>query len=101
MKQKWQLESGEARADEFGTFEIPTYEARASLQKGMYVKVIFSFEGGGVERMWVEVLGGDSGGYVGSLISTPATVTEHVLSSGTVIRFEPRHVIDIEDPEAA
>lgn len=99
MKIKWRLESGEVQADKYGTFQIPSFEARTSLRKGMYVKAIFSFDDGQRERMWIEVLNNNTDGYVGTLLSTPATVDERILAQGAQILFGPQHVIDIDDPE--
>jgi len=97
--EKWWLESGEAQADKWSSFEIPSYEARSQLRKGVYVKALFAFKDGERERMWIEVTGGSSTGYVGTLLSTPASVDERILKTGTEIKFDPSHVIDIDDPE--
>lgn len=101
---KWWLESGEARADQWSTFEIPSYEARSRLRVGSYAKMIFAFVDGEKERMWVEVQSiiedqeAPSVVYRGTLLSSPVSVDERILKSGAEVKFEPKHVIDIDDP---
>lgn len=43
------------------------------------------------ERMWVEVTGRDSDGYLGVLTNVPAAIT--TISRGATVRFGPEHVI--------
>lgn len=92
----WKLENGEARAKESpNSFEIPDREARRNLVPGMFAKLIF-LQKDSAEGMWVEVkdvLG--PGRYEGVLANNPTLIQG--LEFGTVLRFEAKNVVNIED----
>jgi hypothetical protein len=72
------------------TFFVPSQEARMSLCPGDMVKLIFENK----ERMWVKVKEVESDGqYVGELRNHPVVV--ETLRYGDEIRFQARHVADI------
>ncbi|WP_051639795.1 DUF2314 domain-containing protein [Cellulomonas sp. URHE0023] len=74
------------------TFRVPSEEAKASVQVGDLVKLVFEPSTGIAERMWVTVTsGGDQ--LVGTLNSDPAEL--HGLRAGDAVPFERRHVIAI------
>jgi uncharacterized protein YegJ (DUF2314 family) len=74
------------------TFRIPSEDARAAVQVGDLVKLVFEPSTGIAERMWVTVTtGGDQ--LVGTLNSDPAEL--HGLRAGDAVPFERRHVIAI------
>jgi hypothetical protein len=89
------------------TFRIPTQERRQALAIGHLAKLMFEsavpakgrFEGATGERMWVRVESierSEEGAitYVGKLTNTPAFLP---MDCGDEVRFEPRHVIDIDE----
>ena len=90
---EWTLADGEERhrlSPE--SFPIPSEGARADVQAGDLVKLIFEPSTGIAERMWVTVTtGGDQ--LVGTLNSDPAEL--HGLRAGDAVPFERRHVIAI------
>jgi hypothetical protein len=101
----WCLDDGEERhAAAPGTFWIPTLEARRGLYPGCGVKLIFRIatpDGDEVERMWVVVTQriGDGERYMGVLDNTPySNWAPGRLEPEFELPFEPRHVIDIDDP---
>ena len=95
LNKSYQLGDGEERARKYpGTFEIPNREKRHSLKVGDTVKLIFMEKGGAnSERMWVRVTGRTGSSYRGVLDNDPGVVTS--LKAGDVVKFSPRHVIDI------
>jgi uncharacterized protein YegJ (DUF2314 family) len=75
-------------------FWIPDAEERLTVPPGIYVKLVFTVDDGAFgERMWVEVLHNDRGEYVGRLANTPIGID---LPPDTEVRFEARHIIDID-----
>lgn len=105
----WELGDGEAmHAAAPAIFEIPSAEARSSLQAGDYAKLVFRIlveseeEPVSVERMWVIVRERVDGGYLGILDNEPDAIAENDdLWVGTELPFQPRHVIDILSGNAA
>ena len=101
----WCLDDAEALHTEFpDTFWIPSAAARRGLHPGCLVKLIFRMEAedeAQVERMWVIVTQRvrDGEAYLGVLDNTPyfEWAVGH-LEAGFELPFEPRHVIDIDDP---
>jgi hypothetical protein len=99
----WQLDDGEVVHREApSTFWIPAEAVRTSLSKGDIVKLMFRMtvrdpathqERVEVERMWVVVEARDGNGYRGLLDNDPYCTSD--LTSGAVVDFEPRHVIQI------
>jgi uncharacterized protein YegJ (DUF2314 family) len=96
---RYTLDDGEERhRDAPETFWIPTETVRNSLKPGQIVKLIFRIEVGDevhVERMWVQVKERTPEGYLGELDNDPYCTTD--LRAGEPVRFEPRHVINIEE----
>jgi hypothetical protein len=104
----WSLDDGEERhAAAPETFWIPGLEARRGLYPGCGVKLMFRIdapEGPEVERMWVVVTQrfGDGEAYLGVLDNTPYSASARGrLEPGFELPFEPRHVIDIDNPSDA
>ena len=99
----WELDNGESYHAEFpDTFWIPTLEARESLQRGDYAKLIFriSFSDEddrvSVERMWVVVRGRVGSTYFGVLDNEPDAIeVNDELWLGTELPFRAEHVIDV------
>ena len=78
---------------------MPPIEARKNLKAGDLVKLIFrmkekSSDEISVERMWVIVDRKEGEEYVGKLDNDP--VGDVYLKAGDEVRFEPRHVIQID-----
>jgi hypothetical protein len=99
----WGLLSGEARHKATpDTFQIPPLATRNSLQRGDLAKLLFDIatheeEGPAwcVERMWVRVLRVNKRGYVGTLANVPVSGDPAALTHGSLVEFEPHHVIDV------
>ena len=99
----WELLSGEAQRDATpDTFPIPPLAMRTSLQRGDLAKLLFDIvtheEEGPVwcvERMWVRVLRVNKRGYVGKLANVPVYGDPDVLTHGSLVEFEPHHIIDV------
>src|SRR5215217_6277293 len=96
----WQLESGEARHQEYGdAFWMPDAVQRRQLKRGQAAKLLFQIEAEGpngveltVERMWVIVAEPVGEGYIGILDNQPASLEPeaHVyLTEGAEIPFWP------------
>ena len=99
-EQTYTLEDGEALNREHpDRFEIPARHERETLAPGDHAKVVFVHDGQG-ERMWVEVSSADPAddSYEGALANRPTLVP---IKLGDVVRFEPRHVIQIVRAEAS
>jgi hypothetical protein len=84
------------------SFFIPSREVRESLRPGDLAKLRFEISDAhadlpGAERMWVEVTGHDSGGYVGTLVNQPTAIT--TITYGSTVRFGPEHIISIRGDE--
>ena len=82
------------------TFEIPSLIERRNLQVGQLAKVFFvpnKLEKGmpNGERMWVEITKTSEQGYVGLLRNSPISIPR--LRFGSIVRFEARHVIQLQD----
>jgi len=80
------------------SFFIPARVEREGLQPGDHAKLLFEVVDPGpgdpsAERMWVQVLGVDSGRYVGALTNTPRAIT--TIAVGDRVDFGPEHVIGI------
>ncbi|OGH69194.1 MAG: hypothetical protein A3I29_03345 [Candidatus Magasanikbacteria bacterium RIFCSPLOWO2_02_FULL_44_11] len=96
----FELNDGEAIHQESPTtFYMPPIEARKNLKAGDLVKLIFrmkekSSDEISVERMWVIVDRKEGEEYVGKLDNDP--VGDVYLKAGDEVRFEPRHVIQID-----
>ena len=105
----WCLEDGEKRHREAPeTFWLPELRDRQSLEPGDLVKLIFRIsvdnedEPVAVERMWVIVRERVGDQYLGILDNDPYAIDENEeLWNGTELPFSPRHVIDIDRPDAA
>jgi hypothetical protein len=104
----WSLDDGEERhAAAPETFWIPSREARRGLYPGCGVKLMFRIDtpqGSEVERMWAIVTQrfGEGERYLGVLDNTPCSDwAEGRLEPGFELPFEPRHVIDIDNPNDA
>lgn len=83
------------------TFWMPDLADRRALQRGDIVKLMFDPIGDGItERMWVRVLEpmDADGVIVGELDAVPV-FDDKGIDIGDIVRFEPRHVIDIYEPE--
>ena len=95
------LEDGEARHREHpDTFWVPTRKDRENLVKDDLVKLVFNLTDGKqtqAERMWVLITSGDSAGYTGKLDNDPYCMDK--IKAGLEVAFEPRHVIEIYEPE--
>ena len=79
------------------TFGLPRLAERTSLRVGQLVKLIFVDdappEGGfQAERMWVQIVAVERGGYRGRLDNVPRQIR---LSPGDEVDFEPRHVSSV------
>ncbi len=104
----WMLVDGEQRArDNPDTFELPSRAEREQLAPGAFAKLIFvtpeiAQQNMG-ERMWVRVTKrsgkGASTKYRGELDNTPGLISG--LHVGSVIDFEPKHVVDIQNAKAS
>ena len=101
----WSLDDGEKLHAEFpDTFWIPSLVARQGLYPGSLVKLVFRMESeddAQVERMWVVVTEriGNGEAYLGVLSNDP--YFEGALGRlefGFELPFEPRHVVDIDNP---
>jgi hypothetical protein len=94
----WRLENVEARhREEPRAYSIPRLEERRALVPGQLVKLVFvvdppigEFDG---ERMWVEVLEGAGGRFVGALDNDPELVGG--LERGDRVPFSVEHVAAI------
>lgn len=97
---KWCLEDAQKIADEFpDSFYKPSKEVISKLKRGKVVKLIFNFESDNpyypsAERMWVGITKVNKKGFVGQLASIPCFIKG--LGYGDTIKFESRHIIDIE-----
>lgn len=82
------------------TFTAPPAAHLAPLKAGSLVQLIFLAASGpnaigcGGERMWVRITSRDGDDFVGELRNTPATLGG--LGFGDEVRFEARHVADID-----
>lgn len=103
----WTLVDGEQRAKEHpDTFEQPPRSEREQLAPGAFAKVILvtpeMVKQNLGERVWVRVTkrsGKEADTkYRGELDTTPALISG--LHVGSVIDFEPRHIVDIENAKA-
>lgn len=75
-------------------------EIDAQLRPGVLVKLLFQYDDGEQqhgERMWVRVTSREADRWVGELANDPVTIPPEVLDWGDTVRFEPRHVADIEE----
>ena len=98
------LDSGEAWSREApDTFAIPPARERGNLTPGrQWAKLLFRIRIGSretVERMWVLVQERHPGYYLGTLDNQPYNSVEHI-RHGMIVRFEPKHVIQIRDVPA-
>lgn len=78
------------------TFHLPQETARASLQPGALVKLIFRIDVDDethVERMWVQITDVTPGGYKGVLDNDPYCTDE--IRSGMPVDFHADHIIEI------
>jgi hypothetical protein len=97
---KWCLEDAQKIADKFpDSFYKPSNEVVAKLKRGKVVKLIFNFESDNpyhpsAERMWVSITKVNKKGFVGQLASMPCFIRGLVY--GDTIKFEARHIIDVE-----
>jgi hypothetical protein len=93
----WFLDDAEARhAAHPDTFYIPELHERENIKPGQFAQLIFDSEDGG-ERMWVKVTEVTENGYIGELNNDPIFLE---IELGEPVAFEPRHVINIIDPDA-
>jgi Uncharacterized protein conserved in bacteria (DUF2314) len=101
----FRIADGETRHHEAPDgFEIPSREARESLQLGDFAKLVFEIvdpteEMPGAERMWVAVIERQDGGFLGVLENIPAVIT--TIRLGDRISFRPEHVIEVYDWDTA
>lgn len=95
------LDAEAARRAAPRSFSIPRRAVRDSLKPGDLVKLLFvvgpPVQGVEVERMWVEVLEGADGGYVGRLDNKPGSARN--LKAGDRVSFRPEHVAARDAPE--
>jgi hypothetical protein len=92
---RWRLGSGVERNRHYpDSFEIPTEEAKCSIQPGDRVRLLFELKDGWCERMWVSVSAIKRRNIVGELINTPAGIPR--LDPGDTVVFTHDHVIDID-----
>jgi hypothetical protein len=98
----YKLDDGEMRhnANPVG-FYIPPIEERNNLAIDDLAKLIFVYNDGNAERMWVRILSilTDIHGakhYVGSLCNRPVCCFNDELSFGSIVSFEPKHIIDFD-----
>lgn len=97
---KWCLQDAQNIANEFpDRFYKPSKEVISKLKRGKVVKLIFNFESDNpyypsAERMWVGITKVNKKGFVGQLASMPCFIEG--LGYGDTIKFEARHIIDIE-----
>lgn len=104
MGRSWDLGDAAAIAAENPyTFYRPSTAALALLAPGNFAKLMFEFtsddpEAPGAERMWVKILERDGDRFVGVLDNDPGYIAD--LASGDEVRFEARHVlqVDVADP---
>ncbi|MEL7110248.1 MAG: hypothetical protein AAGL99_13365 [Pseudomonadota bacterium] len=103
----WTLVSAEARsAKNPKTFQIPSFEERSSLSRGMAAKLLFDIattEDGklrdrGVDRMWVIVTSVLDVGYQGVLDSDPGTADGLALAKGDLVFFRAEHISGVDRP---
>ena len=80
------------------TFYMPPREDRENVDKGDLVKMIFTSEVCGGERMWVIVTSRAGDGFTGILDNDPFSIEE--LSAGAEVKFGPEHIIEIYDEES-
>lgn len=102
----WEIDDGEvAHAESPDTYWIPPLEDRQSIQPGSFAKLRFFIrvegEDGKIidfgERMWVQVLAKTDDWYQGKLANQPSCTQE--IQPGLDVWFQPRHVINIQEPE--
>jgi hypothetical protein len=97
----WELGNGEDRhRANPRRFFVPDLRVRESLKRGDVVRLLFDLiqpapDQPGAERMWVMVDEVCDTTYVGILGNQPAAISD--LARGDRIRFEPRHVIAVQD----
>ena len=97
----WELGSAEEEhANHPETFDIPSKAERSDLKPGQMVKLLFRMlddaDGNAiiqVERMWVSIVEGGEGAYIGRLESLP--ITSDVLKPLDRIEFFSEHVAAI------
>lgn len=98
---KYQIDDAQQRAAMNPEFERPLpEEIDMHLNPGVFVKLLFQYSDGEQnhgERMWVRVTGRDGERWVGELSNDPVTIPPDVLDWGDTVKFEPRHVADIEE----
>lgn len=105
----WLIRNGEeAQATAPTTFEIPSLDARRSLEIGDFAKLIFEISVGNqnepisVERMWVVVREVADARYYGLMDNEPDAIAQNdEFWLGTEIPFGPEHVIDIQPRDDA
>jgi hypothetical protein len=76
------------------TFQIPPERTRNQLKPGQVVKLMFEYQGGGDERMWVIIVEREGPYYLGTLNNLPRV---GALTVGQKVVFLPEHVIDVWD----
>lgn len=98
---KYQIDDAQHRAAMNPEFERPLpEEIDMHLKPGVFVKLVFQYSDGEQnhgERMWVRVTEGRAGVWTGELSNDPVSIPPDVLDLGDIVRFEPRHVADIEE----
>lgn len=80
------------------TFQIPPKIVRNNLTKGDSAKLVFEMDKPqglfNAERMWVKITGRTGNEYIGKLNNWPVFFED--LSLGDEIRFEAKHIADVE-----
>lgn len=82
------------------TFEIPSADEIAAIQKGWFVKLGFKNKGdntdGTVERMWVIVTSTNPKRYVGKLNNDPYITP---INDGDAVSFKKENILSIIKPD--
>ena len=77
------------------TFHIPSSESCDDLKRGKLVKLIFEYEDGHAERMWVCIAERDGDKYIGHLDNSPVLIDKEHLKYNDLVIFETRHIAAI------
>lgn len=99
----YRIDDAQQRAAQDASFERPMpEEIDMRLKPGVFAKLLFHYHDGKQhhgERMWVHVGKREGDEWVGALANDPVSIPPEVLDWGDTVRFEARHVADINDEE--